>query len=136
MALIKSNWPSLTDFFDDDWLAGRFPMKNWGPAINVVSNDSNYEIEVAAPGFKKNEFTVSVENGILTVTGKTERENEEKDKNYTRKEFTRRTFTKSFTLPEDVLAEDVEAKYEDGVLKMMLKKSEKALPPKKEVIIE
>lgn len=136
MTLIKSKlpeWTSLTDFFDDDWLKSRFSNGDWSPAVNVVDNEKNYEIEVAAPGLKKKDFNVTVENGILTISGKTEKEEEEKKKNYTRKEFTSRSFSKSFTLPEDVEEEDVVAKYEDGILKLNLNKSVKELPAKKEV---
>lgn len=138
MSLIKSNvpsWPSLTDFFDDNWLMTPFRNGDWMPAVNVVDNDDNYEIEVAAPGLRKKDFNVTVKNGILTIEGKTEKEKEEKDKNYTRREFSYKSFTKSFTLPEDVDAETISAKYDEGVLKLMLKKTEKALPPTKEVKI-
>ncbi len=137
MSLIKYNWPMLSDFFDDDWLKTRFSNGgSWTPAINIIENDDNYEIEVAAPGLKKDDFNVELENGILTISGKTEKEEEEKKKNYTRREFSYRSFTKSFTLPENVIDEDIAAKYEDGVLMLTLKKSEKALPPKREVKIQ
>ena len=79
---------------------------------------------------------MAVENGVLTVSGKTDKEEEEKKKNYTRKEFSSRSFSKSFTLPKNVKEEGVEAKHEDGVLKLMLKKTEKELPPKREVTVQ
>lgn len=138
MSLIKRDFPMLTnlsDFFDNDW----FPsgMENgWSPAINVVDNEKQYEIEIAAPGMKKNDFNVSVENGVLTVSGKTEKEEEEKKKNYTRKEFSSRSFMKSFTLPDNVDEEGLSAKYDDGILRVLLDKQEKELPPKKEVLID
>lgn len=135
MSLIKHNWPALSDFFDDDWMKTRFTNGDRLPAVNVVDNKDNYEIEVAAPGLKKEDFTVSIENGVLTISGKTEKEEEEKKKNYTRKEFSSMSFTKSFTLPENVEQEGVEAKCKEGVLKLTLKKTEKALPAKKEVAI-
>ncbi len=124
MTLVKrpiSNFPVLSDLFDDGWFSQL--KADWMPAVNVSDNTDNYEIEVAAPGLKKNDFNVSVENGILTITGKTETENEEKKKNYTRKEFSSRSFSRSFTLPENVKEEDVAAKHEDGILRLTLKKS-------------
>ena len=138
MALIKSKFPGfthLTDFFDDDWLKSRFTNGDWIPAVNVIDNESNYEVEMAAPGFKKEDFNVTVENGVLSVSAKTEKEEEEKNKNYTRKEFSSKSFMKSFTLPENT-EDDVTAKYEDGVLRLVLAKSEVTKPPKKEVVIE
>ena len=139
MSLIKSNfqnWPALSDFFDDDWLKTRLGANEWSPAVNVVDNEDNYEVEVAAPGLKKEDFSITMENGVLTITGKTEKEMEEKEKNYTRKEFSFRSFAKSFTLPENVKEDGVAASYEDGVLKLTLTKSEKELPPRRQVVIQ
>ncbi len=136
MTLVKYNWPNLSDFFDDDWLKSRISNSDWSPAINVVDNEQNYEVEVAAPGLKKEDFKVSVENRVLTVSGKTEKEEEEKKKNYTRKEFSSKSFSRSFTLPENIEEDSIEAKYGEGVLKLTLKKSQKELPPKKEVAIQ
>lgn len=129
------NWPTTSGFFDDDWLRTKF-NDEWSPAINIADNQDNYEIEVAAPGIAKQDFTVAVENGVLTISGKTEKESEEEEKNYTRKEFSSRSFTKSFTLPENVAEDKISAKYDDGVLRLILTKTEKELPPKKEVAIE
>ena len=133
MSLIKSNFPGLTDFFDENWFDNK--IKDWAPAVNVVDNDKNYEIEVAAPGLKKDDFSVDVENGVLVITGKTEKENEEKKKNYTRKEFSSRSFSKRFTLPENVEEDNIEASYTEGVLHVKLHKLENKAPAKKKISI-
>ena len=138
MALIKSKFPvftNLTDFFDDDWLKSRFTNGDLIPAVNVIDNDSNYEIEMAAPGFKKEDFNVTVDNGVLSISAKSEKEEEETKKNYTRKEFSSKSFLKSFTLPKNA-REEVTAKYEDGVLRLFVLKTAHEKPPKKEVVIE
>lgn len=138
MTLIKSNFPwttDLSDFFDNDWLKTKFTNGNWAPAVNVIDNDGNYEIEVAAPGIKKDDFKVTVEKGLITISGQAEDEKEEKKKNYTRKEFSSKSFTRSFTLPTNVNEEDVNAKYDNGVLKLTLKKTLKEAPKKKEISI-
>ncbi len=138
MTLIKSNFPwntDLSDFFDNDWLKTKFANGNWSPAVNIIDNEGNYEIEVAAPGIKKDEFKVNVEKGLLTISGETKNEHEEKKKNYTRKEFSSKSFSRSFTLPENVNEEDVNAKYDNGVLKLTLKKNLKEVPKKKEISI-
>ncbi len=138
MSLIKRDSPMLTnlsDFFENDWFPSGF-RNEWSPAINVADNEGQYEIEIAAPGMKKDDFNVTLENGILTINGKSEKEEEEKKKNYTRKEFSSRSFMKSFTLPDNVDEEGLTAKYDDGILKLVLTKSDKELPPKKEVTID
>ena len=138
MTLIKTNFPwttDLSDFFDNDWLKTKFANGDWSPAVNIADNEGNYEIEVAAPGIKKDDFKVTVEKGLLTISGQTENEKEEKKKNYTRKEFSSKSFTRSFTLPANVTEEDVNAKYDNGVLKLTLKKTLKEAPKKKEISI-
>lgn len=136
MTLIKSRFPYLTDFFGDDWMQTNWKNSDWSPAVNVVDNKDSFEIEVAAPGLKKDDFKVSVENSVLTIKGETSKEEEEKTKNYTRKEFSSRSFTKSFTLPENIEGDNVKAKYDEGVLRLRLNKSTVELPPKREVVIE
>ena len=138
MSLIKRDFPmltNLTDFFDDDWMQARF-ANDWTPAINVIENDSNYEIELAAPGMRKEDFHVTMEDGILTIEGTTKNEKEEKARRYTRREFTTRSFTKSFTLPKNVDMEEMKAKYDDGILRLTMVKKEKELSPAKELHIE
>lgn len=136
MTLIKPRRSHMSDFFSDDWLNSKWLENDWTPAVNVVDEEEGYEIEVAAPGIKKEDFKVAVENGVLTITGESSTEDEEKSKNYTRKEFSSRSFTKSFTLPENISDDEVTAKYEDGVLKLSIKKSKSQLLPKKEVVIQ
>lgn len=136
MALIK-NFPlrnELSDLFDDQWLKSRF-IDEWTPAINIIDNEKDYLIELAAPGMKREDFHVSMDNGLLTIEGKTEHEEEEKKKNYTRKEFSSTSFSRTFSLPPDV-KEEVDAIYKDGVLKLTLLKNEHKLPPKKEILIK
>lgn len=137
MALLKRNLPAfgnLSDFFDDDWFSVK--SSDLLPAINVSDNDGNYEIEMAVPGFKKEEFNVSIENGVLTISAKTQKEEEEKKKNYTRKEFSSKSFSRSFTLPDNIDENSIDAEYKDGVLKVLLHKSEKELPAKRSVSIK
>ena len=137
MTLIKSNfpWNDLSDLFDDRWLKTRFANGDWSPAVNVIDNANNYEIEVAAPGIKKEDFKVHIEKGLLTISGQTDNEKEEKNKNYTRKEFSSKSFTRSFTLPENINEEAVNAKYDNGVLKLTLTKKIKVDPKKKEISV-
>jgi HSP20 family protein len=131
MSLIKrSDWPTtkgsfLSDFFDDErffgspWLRGQ-----QAPAVNVKETDKNYEVEVAAPGFNKEDFDVTLEHGLLTISAEKKEEAEKKEDRYTRREFEYTQFSRSFSLPKNVNEEDVKASYESGVLKLLITKKE------------
>jgi HSP20 family protein len=85
---------------------------------------------------KKEDFHVTCDNGVLSITAEREEKKEEKDKNYTRREYNYNSFSRSFTLPEAVRADQVNAKYENGVLQLSLPKKEKATAkPKREIKI-
>lgn len=133
MSLVKWNpatslFPSISsimdDFFTDN---GDFPMplvKGVSiPAVNVTENKKEFKMEVAAPGFKKEDFNLEVKNGYLTITGETKSEEEKKDEQYTRREFRYNSFTRSFALPENVRENEILAKYDNGILMVTLPKS-------------
>lgn len=103
--------------FPDDWVS-----QNLLPAVNVSETDSSYQIELAAPGYKKEDFTIDLENNILTISAEAQGEQKEENKNYTRKEFSYSSFSRAFTLPENVKGENIQASYENGVLKVIMNK--------------
>ena len=105
------------------------------PAVNIIDNEGEYEIEVAAPGLKKEDFNIAIENRLMTITVHTEREEQEKNKKFARHEFTYRSFIKSFTLPQEVDPDSINARYEDGILRILLTKDVSMIPPKKEVAV-
>jgi len=96
------------------------------PAVNITENKDYFNVSLAVPGMKKDDFNIDIEGNMLTISCEKEEKKEEKDKKYTRKEFNYSSFSRSFTLPEDVNKEKIEAHYEDGVLKMNLPKKEEA----------
>jgi len=105
----------MEDIFDSDLF--RFPATDVSlPPVNISRSDEAYDIEMAVPGFGKEDFKVAVEDGILKITGEHKAEQEKKEKNYTRREFSFSSFERSFRLPEECNPENVEAKYENGVL--------------------
>lgn len=104
------------DFFMED---------KWVPAMNIKENDEHFEIDVAAPGFTKKDFEISIENGILHISAENKEEIEEKKEDYTRREFNYNSFSRSFTLPENVNEEEeIDATYKHGILKLVLTKLE------------
>lgn len=133
--------PSLRSMMEDFWNTDKFFDKSFFngetlPAVNIKDTKNHYELEVAAPGFKKDDFKVTTENGLLTISAETSSEKNEENNNYTRKEFSHSSFTRTFSLPEDVQEDDVNAKYRDGVLTIDLKKSGKTPASKKEVKVD
>lgn len=106
------------------------------PAVNIRETKNNYELEVAVPGFKKEDFKVTTENGLLTISAETSTEKNEEKEKYTRREFSCSSFIRTFTLPENVVEDDIVAKYRDGLLNIELKKSGKNLVAKKEVKVD
>ena len=122
-------FPSLFDDFFKPWNEW-FDTSALGraitvPAVNITENVNDYNISVAAPGLKKNDFHINVDGNMLTIIAEKEETKEEKEEeNYTRKEYNYSSFSRSFTLPQEVNREKIEASYEDGVLKLVLPKKE------------
>ncbi len=138
MSIVKRNrlfFPSLVnDFMGPDWFGG---TENWNtsvPAVNIKNNEKDFELELAVPGFKRDDFTVEVDNDVLTISSEVKTENEETKDNYTRKEFSFSSFKRAFILPETVDGSKIDAKYEDGVLRVVLPKREESLPKPKRLV--
>ena len=145
--LVKTNGnliPAFPSFFDDfftrdlfDWSGRESGLRDSLPAVNIFEKDASFELEVAAPGMKKEDFTVELENDTLVISAELETKNEEKDESghYTRREFSYRNFKRSFSLPErTVRGEDISATYRDGVLYVSIPKSEEARTKPKRII--
>ncbi len=115
----------FTDLLSSDrLLTDDFFMENkWVPEMNIKENDKNFEIEVAAPGFSKKDFNISIENGVLHLSAIKKEEIDEEEDNYTRREFRYNSFARTLTLPENVNEdEDIDATYKHGILKLVLVK--------------
>lgn len=132
--------PSLRSKMEDFWDLDRFFNKPFGdgeflPAVNVRETKEHYKLDVAAPGFKKDDFKISTEDGLLIISAETSKEEKEEKENYTRKEFTSSSFSRTFSLPDNIEEDKIKANYQDGLLKIELKKSGKTTASKKEVKI-
>ena len=121
----------VNDFFKpwNGWIENEGNI--WGkpftvPAVNISENNKDYTLSLAVPGMKKNDFKIHLEGNILTVSAETNMEKEEKEEQLTRKEYNYSSFARSFTLPEEVNKNKIEATYEEGVLKLVLPKTEAA----------
>lgn len=117
--------PSLFDDFFRPW-DGFFDEGNlWEralniPAVNITQNKKDFLVSMAVPGMKKDDFKIDVNGNLLTISTEKEESKEEKDKMYTRKEYNFSCFSRSFTLPEEVNKEKIEAKYDEGILRISL----------------
>lgn len=138
----KAREESLPSLFSDFFNTDRFFKPGWldreleksVPAVNIKENGKQFTIELAAPGFKKEDFQVEIEDDMLTISGKMEEEKKEENDRYTRKEYGYQSFSRSFTLPANSESEKMDARYENGILKIVLPKKESArVKPKKAV---
>lgn len=134
MSLVKKqekNFPSVfSDLFDYDKFFGTPFLKDFDkafPATNVKETDKEYKIELAAPGFKKEDFKVSLDNEILNISAETKNEKKEENEKFTRKEFSYNSFSRSFQLPKSANGDKINAKYEDGILKLDVSKKPEAI---------
>ncbi|NEW80499.1 MAG: Hsp20/alpha crystallin family protein [Gelidibacter sp.] len=98
--------------------------KMYEPALNIKEKKDEFEIELAAPGFDKKDFEVTIADGCLNIMAKKSEKREAKDENHTRKEFSYNSFEKSLKLPENIVDEKIKAKYENGILKFSIAKKE------------
>jgi HSP20 family protein len=137
-ALMKRNGglsllPELPSLFSDpilrDWL--NWPDTNGQigtvPAMNIEEGDDAFEISVAAPGLKKDDFKVELKNNQLVISGERNEKNEQKDEGYLRQEYNYQSFVRSFPFEENqVMGDKIQAKYSDGILHITVPKSAQA----------
>ena len=133
MNLVKRKqtaFPSVLDyFFNDAWTQDMTPFSKMGstPAVNVRELDTEYQIELVAPGMKKDEFSVEIEENLLKISAEhREGTSDQEEGNYTRREFHRISFERMFQLPEKADRNSIKASYDDGIILVtILKKKEK-----------
>ena len=108
-------------------------VAEWSPVVDITEDEKSYLIKAELPEVKKEDVKVTVEKGVLTLSGERRLEREEKGKKYHRLERAYGSFFRSFGIPDDADASNVLAEFKDGVLSVRLNKSEKALPKSIEV---
>lgn len=97
------------------------------PAVNIKETKESFEVEMAAPGMTKDDFKIHLEGNLLTISAEKNNETEQNDSRYSKREFSYQSFHRSFTLAKDVVDSDkINAKYQDGVLKLLIPKKEEA----------
>jgi len=134
LSKLNERTPSVFDDFFKPWNewfenGGSFPRTMNVPAVNITEHKDEYEVSLAAPGLKKEDFNIDVDGNMLTISSEKEEKREEKEKKVTRKEYNYSSFSRSFTLPEEINKEKIEAEYKDGVLRISLPRKEEAKKP-------
>ena len=140
------------NLFDDDWMDFPFEREFWGkknPLYGKNSNrvmktdirehDTGYELDIDLPGFKKDEISVELENGYLSISAAKGLDKDEQDKQgkYIRRERYAGAMQRSFYVGDHITQEDIKARFEDGILRLGIpKKDAKAVETKKTITIE
>lgn len=128
----------MLSLFDDlfardlfNWNVGNNSSTNTTiPAVNIKETNDHFEVEMAAPGMSKNDFKVELDGNTLIITSEKQQEKEEKEnERYTQREFSYQSFQRTFQLSKDVVDMDkIQAKYENGVLNLIIPKKEEVKP--------
>lgn len=127
-------FPSLLDeLFHTDWTPQNATFSQV-PPVNIIENDTDFQLALAVPGKTKDDFEIAVEDGILSIAAQEKEEKVVEKGNYTRKEFGFNAFKRSFTLPESVDPTMIDGRYENGVLQITLPKHKEAQPQPRKLI--
>lgn len=141
MTNVRLNQPAfrtLDSFFDNflsDMPTVQKRQESNFPAVNISENEDAYELEFNAPGIKKDDFKITFDQSILTVSFEKEEEKKEETKKFLKREFSAKSFKRSFTLDDKINADAIEAKYENGLLTLTLPKVEEVKVLPKEISI-
>lgn len=144
MTFVKVNNPvqkSINQFFDEflneipaTW--GRNLQNSFNPPVNILETKDAYHMELNAPGRNKEDFKINIENGLLSISFEKKTENVSEEVKTVRKEFSFESFKRSFSIDEKIQADNIQAKYENGVLKLYLPKKDEVKETPKQISIQ
>jgi HSP20 family protein len=120
----------LNDSFLGDKLVARIP------AVNISETKNEFQVELAVPGLKKEDFKISLDKNVLTVSSEKKTENVEEGKKFSKREYSYNSFSRSFTLPESADHSKIEADYADGILTLTITKKEEAKFQSREIAVK
>jgi HSP20 family protein len=140
MNVVKRNsahgFPIVMDQFFKDILGGTQYNQIAVPPVNIKETETAFNVELVAPGLKKESFNIEIEKDLITISSENKTEKtEETEGKFTRREFRTAAFKRSFKLPENVKAEEINAAYQDGILNITLPKKEVTEPVKRSIDI-
>jgi len=128
----RNNLRPSTSFFDDFFTRDLFDFPFWSnetgsvPRVNITETNDDFKVYMAAPGMKKDDFHIELDNGTLTIHSEVQDSDEREGQKYTRQEFSYQSFSRSFYLPNIIETDKIKAKYTDGILSLVIPKKEEA----------
>ena len=146
MTLVKFNpqktnaglMPGFNDvfqnFFNDSFLADRIVTRV--PAANISETADHFHIELAAPGLKKDDFKLQLDDHVLNISVEQQLQDNQPGKTYSKREYSYSSFVRSFTLPESADEQQIDARYENGVLLIDIAKKEEAKSVRRQIAIK
>ena len=145
MTLVKFNKglqpntnPFFNDVFDsflnDTFLSDKLVTRV--PAVNIAENDSEFHIELAVPGLKKDDFKINLDKNVLSIAAERKSEENTETKRFSKREYSYNSFVRSFTLPETADYAKIEADYTDGILNLTIAKKEEAKLQSREIAVK
>ena len=137
MKIVKFNnkqiFPSLiNEFFNDDFGVNFLNNNHSVPSVNTIENDDSFEIDLAVPGMKKDDFSIELENNVLIISSETS--NNVSNENLRLNEFNYSSFQRSFKIPESVNLDKIKGNYKNGILKVLLPKKKESISKTNRVI--
>ena len=130
--------PFFNDVFDsilnDTYLGDKLVSRV--PAVNIAETENEFHIELAVPGLKKEDFKISLEKNVLSVSAEKKAEDKVEGKKFSKREYNYTSFVRSFTLPETVDHSKIDAEYTDGILKLNVAKREDAKIQTREIAVK
>ena len=130
MALVRTNYPMLSSLLDDffgtdlaDWRSQNYsPTNTTLPKVNIKEDEIGFVVEMAAPGMKKGDFNIQLDQNLLTISSEKQYEKEENEGNWMRREYGYASFQRMFQLPENANPDEIDASMKNGVLKIKVGK--------------
>ena len=123
------------DFFNEMPAINKTVNNLFAPSVNIIESKDAYHLELMAPGRNKEDFSIAIEKDVLTISYEKKEETTQEDYKLVRREFNYQSFKRSFTLDEKIQAEAIQAKYENGLLKIYLPKKTEVVQPAKTIAI-
>ncbi|GAB2980551.1 Hsp20/alpha crystallin family protein [Mucilaginibacter puniceus] len=132
--VVNPFFSDVYNLLNDSVLSDKFAIRT--PAVNIAETENEFEVELAVPGLKKEDFKINLEKNVLTVSAEKKDEEVNENKKYSKREYSYSSFTRSFTLPQSADQNKIEADYTDGILKLTIAKKEEAKIVTREITIK
>ena len=132
--VVNPFFSDVYNLLNDSVLGEKFAIRT--PAVNIAETENEFEVELAVPGLKKDDFKINLEKNVLTISAEKKAEDVNENKKFSKREYSYSSFTRSFTLPQSADQNKIEADYTDGILKLIIAKKEEAKIVTREISIK